>query len=121
MAVEEGDAPPAIHGLVRPISVARVVEECVPGAIVAVEFVILAKALEHRLGAIDLIGGGIAGRRCKIPSSGQFSFSVAINRHNRTLAGEIFRIISTMTLPPSSRLTSSTPGSVAGGEIGLTT
>src|SRR5580692_309658 len=57
MAIEEGENfLPSVQSLLRPISVAPCIEERVAGAVVTVEFVILAKFLEYYLGAIDLIG-----------------------------------------------------------------
>ena len=47
---------PAIQCLFGPIRVAAGVEERMPGAVVAMEFVILAEALEYRLGPVHLIG-----------------------------------------------------------------
>src|SRR6266702_8492214 len=47
---------PAIQRLFGPVRVARCIEERMPGAIVAMEFVFLAEALEHRLGPVHLIG-----------------------------------------------------------------
>src|SRR5260370_29897334 len=50
---------PAIQRLFGPVRVAAGVEERMPGAVVAMEFVILADALEHRLGPVHLIAGPV--------------------------------------------------------------
>src|ERR1700730_10022252 len=50
---------PAIQRLFRPVRVAAGVEERMPGAVVAMEFVILAEALEHRLAPVHQIGGRV--------------------------------------------------------------
>src|SRR6266849_1883557 len=60
MLVEEYEhLVPTVERLLRPIRDTRGVEECVAGAVVAVELVALAKLPEHRLGAIDLVAVGI--------------------------------------------------------------
>ena len=57
MLVEEGEhLLPAVGGLFGAVGDARGVEEGVAGAVVAVELVVLAELLQHRLGAVDLIG-----------------------------------------------------------------
>src|SRR5262249_30740726 len=53
------DLLPAIQRLFGPVGVAPRVKEGVPGAIVAIELVIFAKAFEHSLGPVHLIGGRI--------------------------------------------------------------
>jgi hypothetical protein len=59
-AVQEGkNLLPAIQRLFGPVRVTAGVEERMPGAVVAMEFVILAEALEHRLGPVHLIGGRV--------------------------------------------------------------
>src|SRR6516164_9851565 len=57
MTREKGkDLFPAIERLFGPVGVAPGIEEGVPGAIVAIEFVVLAEAFEHGLGSVHLIG-----------------------------------------------------------------
>src|SRR5690349_10896840 len=67
---------PPIQRLFRTIGAAPGVKEGVPGAIVAMEFVILAKTFEHGLGPVHLSAVGLASSLPKMPNSGQFSFSV---------------------------------------------
>src|SRR5579862_7325085 len=60
LTIEEiKDLAPAVDRLLGPIGVAQRVEEGVSGAVVAVELVGLAEFLQHRLGAVDLVGGRI--------------------------------------------------------------
>src|ERR1700746_872347 len=53
------DLFPAIQRLFGPGGVARRVKEGVPGAIVAVEFIVFAKAFKYGLGPVHLVRGRI--------------------------------------------------------------
>ena len=53
------DFLPAIQCLFGPVGVAPRVEEGMPGAMVAIEFVVFAKTFEHGLGSIHLIRGRV--------------------------------------------------------------
>ena len=53
------DLFPAIQRLFGPVGVAPGIKEGVPGAIIAIKFVVFAKTLKHGLGPVHLIGGWI--------------------------------------------------------------
>ena len=59
MVEEREDLVPPVERLLRPIGRARGVEEGMAGAVVAVELIVLAELLEHRLGPVDLVAVGI--------------------------------------------------------------
>ena len=88
------------------------------GAVVAVEFVILAEPLEHRLGAVDLIGGRILVVVAENAEQRTGHFLGEIDRRDRALAVEILRIVDDDVAAPA------IDGGIdarqrAGGEIGV--
>ena len=111
MLVEEGkDLLPAVERLLRPIGRTRGVEETMAGAVVAVELVVLAELLEHRLGAVDLVAVGFSSSLPNRPSSGQRSFSVrSIGATGRLALRRLGS--STTTLPPQQSTAASMSGS----------
>ena len=84
---------PAIQRLFGPVGVAPSIEEGVTGAIVAIEFVVLAKAFEHGLGPVHLIGGRVAVVIAENAQQRAIQFPGQIDRRNGPFVVEIFRIV----------------------------
>src|SRR5262252_3222380 len=94
MALEKGkDIFPAIQRLFRPVSVAPGIEEGVPSAIVAMEFIVFAKTFEHRLGPVHLIGGRIGVVIAENAQQRTIQLLRKIDRRDWPLVVEIFRIV----------------------------
>src|SRR5579862_1650818 len=94
IAVEKvEDLSPAIHGLLRPISIALPVEKRVARAVVAVELIVLPEFLEHGLSAVDLIGGRIGVVVAKNTEQRARHFLSQVDRRNGPLLVQILGVV----------------------------
>src|SRR5665213_3442577 len=94
MLVEEGEGlGPAVGGLLGTVGDAGGVEEGMPGAVVAVEGVILAELFQHGFGAVDLIGVGVLVVVAEHAQDRTLDVGSEIDRRDRTLGVERLWIV----------------------------
>ncbi len=118
-AVKVEHFAPAVRGLFGAIGVARPIEERVPGAVIAVELVVLAELLEYRLGAIDLIGGRIGVVIAENAEQRTVQLFRQIDRGDRALVVEVLGIVDDHIAAPAIDR-GVDPRQRAGGEVGMT-
>src|SRR5271155_3717857 len=94
MAIEEVEyLAPAVQGLLGPVSITLPIEERMAGAIVAVEFVILAELLQRSLGAVNLVNRRVVVVIAENTEQWAVHLLGEIDRRHRPLVVEVLRII----------------------------
>src|SRR6516225_4298684 len=102
MPVEECEyLVPAVERLLRPVGDTRSVEECVAGAVVAMELVALAELAQHRLGAVHLVAVRVLVIVSEQAKQRAAQLLAQVDRRKRTLGIELALVVDDHVAAPA--------------------